>query len=151
MKQPRIAARSSDPIPARPRDVVAAACACLVLGALVAGCRSTSVPSGGTVLTPSGPTDTSIEACLAILDYRTVGEGTDRAAEFDLQNTTGARLDFRYALDWFDALGKPVAFRSHAWTPLSIEPRARVHVRVSPMPAEARSSRLRFTPTEGRP
>lgn len=125
----------------------------LVLAAASAGCRATS----GASVTPEprpvagGPSDTAIEVRLEILDYRLSGAGAERALEFDLRNTSSSRLEFAYAIDWFDALGALLPLTPRGWTRLALDAGARTHVRVSPVPPEARSSRLRFDSTGSRP
>lgn len=116
-------------------------CLSLVSGA----CRSGGVAAADGAVT----TDAAIESRLEILDYRTTGVGATRAAEFDLRNASSSRLEFLYTVDWFDGLGKPVAFAARDWIRMAIDAGARVHVRVEPMPTEARSSRLRFSSTSG--
>lgn len=87
--------------------------------------------------------DPRVESELCVLNPRTLHTGRKRWLEFELQNTSIARLSFVYAIDWYERGGQPLASIARRWTRLSLEPGASRAVRIEmPLP-EAESWRLR--------
>jgi hypothetical protein len=80
---------------------------------------------------------------LAMVDPRTGEEKGARFLELVLRNTSSNHVACRCAPQWFDAKGGPIPAPVD-WRSVDLKSGAEARLRFAPMPAEARSWRLRF-------
>jgi hypothetical protein len=119
----------------------------LLLVATLVGCSSTrsQITTG-----PETGSDAAIESKLEMTDPNMIGEGNARRLEVRLRNVSPQHLVFLLTADWFDPNGRPVALSARRWIRLELPAQASAVVRVEPMPPEATSFRLRYSPAERR-
>lgn len=117
------------------------AAALLLLALAVAGCGSTRANRD----LPSEPEARAkvLGERLALRDPRTGTEGGETYLELTLTNPSDARIATRCAPEWYDAKGQPIAAAA-AWRAVDLKAGAEARLRFAPMPATARSWRLRF-------
>jgi uncharacterized protein YcfL len=113
---------------------------------LAAACRSTA-PAHGAAAPPDPRVellgDPGVEDDLETLDAHTSGAGASQSLEFVLRNKSAAKLEFAFALEWFDAAGARIAGSARAWTPMSLDAGASCAVQVAWPTPDASSWRLR--------
>lgn len=85
----------------------------------------------------------SLGESLTMRDPRTGEEGGAGYLEVTLANPGSERITTRCAPEWYDAKGAVVAAGT-GWRDVDLEPGKELRVRFAPMPASARSWRLRF-------
>lgn len=119
--------------------IVAGARLCVLL--LLCACE-TAARASEAVLPNDLRGDPRIESELRVLNPRTLHTGQERWLEFELQNASMSRLNFVYAIDWYERSGQLLASIARRWTRLSLEPGTSRAVRIEmPLP-EAESWRL---------
>jgi hypothetical protein len=93
---------------------------------------------------PRDPTtdERAIADRLVQLDPRSGESQGERYLELVLENRSHERVVCRCAPEWLDAKGQVTPARD--WQSVDLEPGANVRMRFAPMPASARSHRLRF-------
>lgn len=114
----------------------------LVAIALLSACETAGRSSQAAV--PSDlPADPRVESELRVLNPRTLHTGQERWLEFELQNASDSRLNFVYAIDWYERNGQPLTSIARRWTRLALEPGASRAVRIEMPIPEAESWCLR--------
>ncbi len=112
----------------------------LVLG-LLGACGSTRSEGGDAPAGEAG--EHALGAKLTLRDPRTGQAGGTAYLELTLVNPTGDRVKVRCAPEWYDAKGAVVAAPAD-WQAVDLKAGGERRLRFVPMPASARSWRLRF-------
>lgn len=113
----------------------------LVLALVTGGCNS---PRAADDL-PREPEarEKALGERLALKDPRTGQDGGSGFLEVTLANPSDARVETRCAPEWYDAQGVVVS-AAVDWQSLDLKPGEERRLRFAPMPAAARSWRMRF-------
>jgi uncharacterized protein YcfL len=82
---------------------------------------------------------------LAIKNALSKRENDRLVVQFDLENRRSSRLEFAWAVDWFDAHGFQIADATRRWEPISISGYAVQTLKVVAPRPEATSWRLQVT------
>jgi uncharacterized protein YcfL len=109
----------------------------LLVGACRSGQGAGDLPSGGV------ERENAIGERLVQRDPRVVQDGDARCLEVTIANPSSDRITSRCAPEWYDAKGAVVS-APRDWQEVDLAPKAERRMRFAPMPAAARSWRLRF-------